>query len=74
MNLFYIQTVTGGTEPELHGPYPTAQDRDDAARRFHAEQDPDTDAVFALDLTLHHSGLPVVETWAYTGAFFGDDD
>jgi hypothetical protein len=46
----YLITVEGGIHPQEHGPYPSEEDRDAEARRLHAAQDPDTDAVFLADV------------------------
>lgn len=67
---FYVVEVFGGIEPSLSDPFHTADERDESAKLVHAEQDPETDATFWLDVD--EDG--VVELGSYSGLFFADID
>lgn len=70
----YLITVTGGTEPELLGPYDSPEERDEEAKRQWSEElSQETDAVFGLDVSLKSGNDPTL--FSYSNAFMeGDDD
>jgi hypothetical protein len=43
-------TVKDGIQPMVYGPFTTEEERDAEARRLHAAQDADTDAVFFAEV------------------------
>jgi hypothetical protein len=66
----YVLTVFGGVSPELHGPYKSAENRDRAAKKLHAEGSPEEDSVFWL--TIWENGRP--EVGCYTDHDLGIDE
>jgi hypothetical protein len=66
----YLVTVEGGITPEVHGPFRDDGERIAEAKRLHAGQDPDTDAVFVAEVTAD-GGLRVD---SLSGAFFDDEE
>jgi hypothetical protein len=66
----YLITTAGGITPQVHGSYAGEDERDEAARRLHAAQDPDTDAVFFADVAT--DGTLKVEP--RSGGFFEPDE
>ena len=66
----YLVTVEGGITPEVHGPFHDDGERIAEAKRLHAGQDPDTDAVFVAEVTVD-GGLRVD---SLSGAFFDDEE
>lgn len=68
---YYFLHILGGIEGEVHGPFFTEEDRDQAARDFHNEignDFSDDDAILWMDVDgeAHRQ----VEVGSYTGAFF----
>lgn len=61
---FYVLLVVGDVEPEISGPYSTAESRDTTARQLRRKS-PD-DGIYWMDVDV--DGCPT--TGAYTGAFF----
>ena len=49
---YYVLSIEGGINPELTGPYTSEDDRDADGKGIHDNQDPDTDATFALDIDI----------------------
>jgi len=47
---YYVLSIEGGINPELVGPYDNEEHRDADGKAIHDDQDPDTDATFALDI------------------------
>lgn len=66
----YLITVEGGIHPKVHGCYGSQEERVAEARRLHAAQDPDTDAVFVADVT-PDGGLRVD---SFSAAFFEHEE
>ena len=46
----YLLFIWGGVEPELHGPYPTDEERLEAARGLASDGDEDEHGIFRLDV------------------------
>jgi len=58
---FYILTVEGGVNADLHGPYRTATEALIAWTALHGAQDPETDQAFVLATQAdEHAGLVLV--------------
>jgi len=80
MKYFYVLQVIGDVEPELHGPYSTADRRDDMARIIRAGDTSDLkDGLYMLDLemglNIEVKGLRhTLAADSYSGAFFDDED
>ena len=64
----YLMVTVGDVEPEIKGPFATADERD-AAAKAHRKQDPDkSDGMYMLDVDAD-GGL---KAGAYAGGFFDD--
>jgi hypothetical protein len=62
---YYIISVWGGVETELHGPYESDEQRDEAAKRIRATLGEES-SVHALDAI----GAATLTLSDYSGAFF----
>jgi hypothetical protein len=78
---YYVLHVWGDVEPVLHGPYKTAEERDDHALIIRADDDSEG-GIYALQVGVQgHTGaesksifpLAVVEVGTYSGGFFDDE-
>ena len=56
----YLLHIIGDTEPDLHGPYPTEEVRDDTAQRIKAGRG-DEDGLYRLDMSA--DGVPLVRPY-----------
>ena len=63
----YLIFVWGDVEPEVWGPYPTDNKRDEIAREAHEQKGPEH-GLYGADV-LEDGTLKV---WSYSGAFFNE--
>lgn len=65
---FYLFVTWGDVEPEVIGPFPSEDARNDKAKEIRQEEG-DENGIFMLDIV---DGKP--ETYAYSGGFFEEDE
>ncbi len=65
----YLFVTEDDVEPEIQGPFGSAEERDAAARAFRNEHGSDH-GLFPLDIL--DDGMP--ETWAYSSAYLEEDE
>ena len=76
---YYVLHIWGDVEPQLHGPYKTAEERDDHARMIRADDDSEG-GIYPLDAEIvykmnsdPHGHQPAIEVGTYSGGFFDDE-
>lgn len=73
----YLLQVIGDVEPELHGPYPTAEERDTAAKEFRGDGGDMADGLYPIELKVWQIGnyftQHTLEFSSYSGRFFEEE-
>jgi hypothetical protein len=72
--MHYVLHIWGDVDPEVHGPFPTPEQRDEKALAIRRDdRGEDRGGIFQADVAII-DGEPVLEFNVYTGDFFASVD